>query len=50
LIGWRCINTRLAGVPVMLSCSAGGESFLLFADRSVGHYLLDWFHAVSCNL
>ena len=43
----RCINTRLAGVPVMLACSVGGESFLLFADRSVGHYLLEWFEAAS---
>jgi len=43
----RCLNTRLASVPVMLACQAAGESFLLFADRSVGHYLLEWFSAAS---
>ena len=46
----RCINTRLAGVPVMLACSSGGESFLLFADRPVGPYLLAWFEAASAEI
>ena len=46
----RCLNTRLAGVPVMVACSSGGESFLLFADRSVGDYLLQWFGAASSDL
>ena len=46
----RCINTRLAGVPVMLACSAGGESVLLFADRSVGPYLLEWLEAASAEI
>ena len=31
----------------MLACSAAGESFLLFADRSVGNYLLDWCEAAG---
>ena len=46
----RCINTRLAGVSVMLACSAGGESVLLFADRSVGPYLLEWLEAASAEI
>lgn len=43
----HCISTRLAGVPVMLACCQSDEMFLLFADRSVAHYLLEWFGASS---
>ena len=43
----RCINTRFAGVPVMLACPYGGDKFLLFADRSLAQYLLRWFTSAS---
>jgi len=42
----RCLTTRFAGVPVML-VALPGEECLLFADRSVAAYLLDWFEAAS---
>ena len=42
----RCLTTRFAGVPVML-VALPGEECLLFADRSVAAYLLDWFEASS---
>lgn len=42
----RCLTTRFAGVPVML-VELPREECLLFADRSVATYLLDWFRAAS---
>ncbi|MEM1111577.1 MAG: sarcosine oxidase subunit gamma family protein [Pseudomonadota bacterium] len=45
----RCVTTRFAGIPAMLTYPEGGEGFLLFADRSLGHYLLDWFAAASAD-
>lgn len=42
----RCLTTRFAGVPAML-VPFPGEECLLFADRSVAAFLLDWFQAVS---
>jgi sarcosine oxidase subunit gamma len=42
----RCLSTRLAGVPVMLVVRPW-EEYLLFADRSVAAYLLDWLQAAS---
>lgn len=45
----NCVLTRLAGVPVMLACPERGEQVLLFADRSLARYLLDWFEAASID-
>jgi sarcosine oxidase subunit gamma len=42
----QCLSTRFAGVPVMIARSEAGV-FLVFADRSVAAYLLDWFGAAS---
>lgn len=44
-----CVLTRFAGVPAMLACPEGGEEVLLFADRSLARYLLDWFEAASAE-
>jgi sarcosine oxidase subunit gamma len=42
----QCLSTGFAGVPVMIAQPEAGV-FLLFADRSVAAYLLDWFGAAS---
>ncbi|QIB67072.1 sarcosine oxidase subunit gamma [Kineobactrum salinum] len=42
----QCLNTRFAGVPVMIAQLEEG-AFLLFADRSVAAYLRDWFEVSS---
>lgn len=42
----RCLTTRFSGVPVMLVALPGNEC-LMFADRSVAAYLLDWLQAAS---
>jgi heterotetrameric sarcosine oxidase gamma subunit len=39
----RCARTRLAKVAVLVA-ALEGERFELYADRSIGAYLLDWFH------
>ncbi|MBN7795295.1 sarcosine oxidase subunit gamma [Parahaliea mediterranea] len=45
----NCVLTRFAGVPVMLASPGRGEQILLFADRSLARYLLDWFEAASID-
>lgn len=45
----RCLVTRFAQVPVML-VALPGEECLLFADRAVAAYLLDWFQAASLDI
>jgi sarcosine oxidase subunit gamma len=44
----QCVNTRFAGVSVMIAQLEAG-SFLLFADRSLGAYLRAWFDAASVS-
>lgn len=39
----QCARTRLAKVAVLIAVFEG-ERFELYADRSVGAYLVDWFH------
>ncbi len=45
----KCLLTQFAGLPVLLATLPGRDTFILFADRSVGQYLIEWFKSASSD-
>ncbi|MEQ8264113.1 sarcosine oxidase subunit gamma family protein [Pseudohaliea sp.] len=45
----QCVNTLFAGVSVMLACPGADDVILLFVDRSVAQYLINWLEAASVD-
>ncbi len=45
----RCISTKFAGVHVILACPMDDNNIVLYADRSVANYLVEWLYEQSID-